>query len=1013
MAQITQLVTPDGKPAAVATKATGWFIHDGQPVGSFPDYQWGEAFSEPTSGNDVEFFWTGAAYFDAVRKAIGQAKKKIFVTGWQVNFDVILSSKDGKTLFQHLREAMARNKELEVYVMPWMSPKVGLDTFDFDTLLAMAQLNAGDQVETKKVKAAPQRAFTLLAVEQTDIPGSLAVGFSHHQKLVVIDEEIAFVGGIDLAYGRRDDGAFHLAAKGRTGSELYNPCIPPMHSINAMESRNYVTRWELFAGCFSGVISWGAEFAFSAPAKPIAFASDVVSDVSDYAGERVAKARNVLDGYTFTPKFVTDLREKVKDAALKGAQTAYEDANKRSRGGLDEAGDSASAYASEVATATARWLHGGVLTDLPQEIEQAVTKKIRLYTLAWQTKLQASANALDETYENLLKLPRMYPAGGRTISEAQPRMPWHDVQVLIRGPSVCDLSKNFIDRWNGLVHRYEAMKVHQTGDLEINESLERAGQRAVLPIYKRLAPAKKRASLAEPSDKKSWVQVLRSAPRRLLSDEAAAKKIPTPVLAQNNCLKAMLTAIEGSKYFIYIEGQFFQSNYGAEPRVESSNGLSPMEAMTDITQSPRWKEYEEKLNLKGARQEEILKKLKYTQLPEMLADKSFMKDLEFALANATAISASTILGRPQKEILNPIGRALVKRIERAIADGMPFHVYMVLPVHPEGTLDTLNIMTQIHYTMQSLVYGEDSLVNGIRRAILAQELLFEKSATSMADALRKVKDIDIKKLIMRVGDKWCRYLTLLNLRNWDLLTDPITGDRRPVTEQIYVHSKLLIADDIVAIIGSANINDRSQLGTRDSELAVIVRDDSAVSVAIDGKSPVPVSAKIHNFRCHLWRKIFGLTDNAPRPAASLSDIIAKPGSESAWVAIQAVALRNALAYQAAFSYLPKVTGGASSIWATWDSAAGRFRHYMPFHEYFWREKTELDKRIPEFTWSAHSRSVEREPVGVQGFIVALPITWTSNENNDSNINRTILADSGFDRGGDIELHQAAQETRTA
>ncbi|MBN0147877.1 hypothetical protein JTL51_33740, partial [Pseudomonas aeruginosa] len=63
---------------------------------------------------------------------------------------------------------------------------------------------------------------------------------------------------------------------------------------------------------------------------------------------------------------------------------------------------------------------------------------------------------------------------------------------------------------------------------------------------------------------------------------------------------------------------------------------------------------------------------------------------------------------------------------------------------------------------------------------------------------------------------WSRYLTLLNLRTWAVLGG------RVVTEQIYVHSKLLIADDRVAILGSANINDRSLQGERDSELAVMV-----------------------------------------------------------------------------------------------------------------------------------------------------------------------------------------------
>merc|ERR1711862_129650 len=36
--------------------------------------------------------------------------------------------------------------------------------------------------------------------------------------------------------------------------------------------------------------------------------------------------------------------------------------------------------------------------------------------------------------------------------------------------------------------------------------------------------------------------------------------------------------------------------------------------------------------------------------------------------------------------------------------------------------------------------------------------------------------------------------------------------------QIYVHSKMMIVDDVVALIGTANINQRSLDGCRDSEI---------------------------------------------------------------------------------------------------------------------------------------------------------------------------------------------------
>ena len=39
-------------------------------------------------------------------------------------------------------------------------------------------------------------------------------------------------------------------------------------------------------------------------------------------------------------------------------------------------------------------------------------------------------------------------------------------------------------------------------------------------------------------------------------------------------------------------------------------------------------------------------------------------------------------------------------------------------------------------------------------------------------------------------------------------------------QMIYVHSKMIIIDDAYIIVGSANINERSMSGTRDTEMAV-------------------------------------------------------------------------------------------------------------------------------------------------------------------------------------------------
>jgi len=63
------------------------------------------------------------------------------------------------------------------------------------------------------------------------------------------------------------------------------------------------------------------------------------------------------------------------------------------------------------------------------------------------------------------------------------------------------------------------------------------------------------------------------------------------------------------------------------------------------------------------------------------------------------------------------------------------------------------------------------------------------------------------------------YVSICSLQTHTQMKTP-EGDVY-VTEQIYVHSKLMIVDDRRVFIGSANINDRSMMGDRDSELVAV------------------------------------------------------------------------------------------------------------------------------------------------------------------------------------------------
>lgn len=78
-----------------------------------------------------------------------------------------------------------------------------------------------------------------------------------------------------------------------------------------------------------------------------------------------------------------------------------------------------------------------------------------------------------------------------------------------------------------------------------------------------------------------------------------------------------------------------------------------------------------------------------------------------------------------------------------------------------------------------------------------------------------------------------------------------------IQEELYVHGKLLIVDDRIAICGSSNINDRSQVGYHDSEIAIVMEDEEVLQSTMNGQ---PYEARRHaaTLRRYLWREHLGL-----------------------------------------------------------------------------------------------------------------------------------------------------------
>jgi phosphatidylserine/phosphatidylglycerophosphate/cardiolipin synthase-like enzyme len=134
----------------------------------------------------VAFLVDAASYYEVLADALAAARRSITIVGWDVHSRVRLGPRDAPRweLARLLGDLARWRPRLRIRLLDW----------DYSVLLASERESqpwlALDQATPRNV------CFRL--------DGRHPVGGCHHQKLVVIDDALAFVGGIDLTLGRWD-----------------------------------------------------------------------------------------------------------------------------------------------------------------------------------------------------------------------------------------------------------------------------------------------------------------------------------------------------------------------------------------------------------------------------------------------------------------------------------------------------------------------------------------------------------------------------------------------------------------------------------------------------------------------------------------------------------------------------------------------------------------------------------------------------------------------------------------
>ncbi|XP_058113297.1 phospholipase D alpha 1-like [Magnolia sinica] len=194
--------------------------------------------------------------------------------------------------------------------------------------------------------------------------------------------------------------------------------------------------------------------------------------------------------------------------------------------------------------------------------------------------------------------------------------------------------------------------------------------------------------------------------------------------------------------------------------------------------------------------------------------------------------------------LHLIPKELSLKIVSKIEAGERFTVYVVVPMWPEGVPESASVQAILDWQRRTM------------------EMMY----TDVVQALH-AKGLEANPK---------EYLTFFCLANREVKKE---GEYTPQEEpepdsdyqraqqarrfMIYVHSKMMIVDDEYIIVGSANINQRSMDGARDTEIAMGAYQPYHLATR------QPAHGQIHGFRMELWYEHLGMIDETFRQPQSV------------------------------------------------------------------------------------------------------------------------------------------------
>lgn len=158
----------------------------------------------------LTFLVDAASYHEAFMEAVGSAKRSLYIAAWDIDSRLALRSRasaavDSLTLGRFLKQKTAESPDLNTYILAWDFLMLYLRKWKW-----LSILNLGWRTHRRV---------------HFHLDDHHPMWASHHQKLVVIDDRIAFCGSVDLTKNRWDTPEHLVEDKRRTNPDgsRYDP----------------------------------------------------------------------------------------------------------------------------------------------------------------------------------------------------------------------------------------------------------------------------------------------------------------------------------------------------------------------------------------------------------------------------------------------------------------------------------------------------------------------------------------------------------------------------------------------------------------------------------------------------------------------------------------------------------------------------------------------------------------------------------------------------------------------